>query len=237
MLAKYQIIKQWLEENIENGTWPALSLIPAENQIALQFSASRMTARRAIMELVNQKRLIRQPGLGTFVSENRPTSSLLKIKNIADEVQERGHKYSNSVLKMEETRADMGVAEGLALPIGTKTFYSELLHFESGLPIQLEKRFINPKIAPDYLTQAFNETHTPASFLQTHYPLTNVLFHVHARRPAPEETRHLALEQGDPVLTIQRKTWCKQGIVSFAQLIHPGSRYQLGGELSFSNEF
>ena len=224
-----------MEQNIENGNWPELSLIPTENDIASQFDASRMTARRAIMELVDKKKLVRQPGVGTFVAQTRPTSSLLKIKNIADEVHERGHTYSNQLLELSETRADLDVAEGLEIPPGTAMYYSKILHFENGSPIQLENRFINKQIAADYIEQTFNDCFTPASFLQQCYPLTRVLFNVEARSSQPQETQLLHMEELEPVLLIRRKTWCQEGVVSYAELLHPGSKYQLGGELNFSD--
>ena len=45
-----------------------------------------MTARRAITELVNEGILVRSQGLGTFVSDHRPMSSMLEIRSIHDEI-------------------------------------------------------------------------------------------------------------------------------------------------------
>ena len=46
--AKYNIIKQHICENIESGDWLEHSKVPSENELAEQFSVSRMTARRAL---------------------------------------------------------------------------------------------------------------------------------------------------------------------------------------------
>ena len=42
--------------------------VPSENQLAQQHGVSRMTARRALSEMVDEGILLRSQGLGTFVS-------------------------------------------------------------------------------------------------------------------------------------------------------------------------
>jgi len=236
-LAKYQKIKHWLEQGINKGTWSNQCPLPPEIEIAQQFGTSRMTARRAIMELVEENRLERHPGVGTFVNTKKAASSLLKIKNIADEVVDRGNQYSNKLLAMQETVADTKAALGLELEVNAAIVKSLILHYENQHPIQLESRFINKTLVPDYIEQDFDSQFTPASFLHTFYPLTKVLFHVEARICNEFEKEQLALNKGDAVLVILRKTWSKEGLISYTELVHPGNAYQLGGELNFTTQF
>jgi len=55
-----------------------------------------MTARRALTELVTERILARSQGVGTFVSDSRPMSSILEIRSIDDEINQRGHRYDPS---------------------------------------------------------------------------------------------------------------------------------------------
>ncbi len=43
----------------------------------------------------------------------------------------------------------------------------------------------------------------------------------------------LQIEQNQPCLKISRRTFSAKGIVSYAQLYHPGNRYRIGGHLDF----
>ncbi|PCI62922.1 MAG: histidine utilization repressor, partial [Gammaproteobacteria bacterium] len=52
--AKFIIIKQYICQQIESGQWPQHAKVPSENELALQFNVSRMTARRALQELTEQ---------------------------------------------------------------------------------------------------------------------------------------------------------------------------------------
>ena len=53
--AKYSVIKQYICEKIESGQWLEHSKVPSENELTEQFSVSRMTARRALQELTEQR--------------------------------------------------------------------------------------------------------------------------------------------------------------------------------------
>ena len=50
-----------------------------------------MTANRALRELSADGFLSRVPGVGTFVKEPPARSSLLELRNIAEEIAQRGH--------------------------------------------------------------------------------------------------------------------------------------------------
>ena len=90
-LPRYQRIKQFIRERIEQGEWPTAYQVPSEHKLCEQFDVSRMTARKALQELTAEGVLVRAQGLGTFVAEAKPQSSLLEVRNIADEIRERGH--------------------------------------------------------------------------------------------------------------------------------------------------
>ena len=99
--AKFTVIKQHICDNIESGNWQQHSKVPSENELALEFSVSRMTARRALQELTEQGLLVRTQGAGTFVATFKSQSSLLKIRNIADEITDRGHRHTAKQLALK----------------------------------------------------------------------------------------------------------------------------------------
>ena len=91
---KFAQIKEFILENIRSGAWQENHRVPSENELTNQFKVSRMTARRALSELTDAGILTRSQGLGTFVASFKSQSSLLEIKNIADEVKARSNHYS-----------------------------------------------------------------------------------------------------------------------------------------------
>lgn len=229
----YQRIKDFILDQIQKGTWLPGAQVPSENQLVEQFSVSRMTARRALNELSDQGFLKKAQGLGTFVADSRPLSSILVVKSIAEEVRERGHRYSNNILDVRRIEATALQATSMGIQEGDALFESTMVHHENGTPIQFEHRLVNPVLVPEYDQQDFNKL-TPNEYLSQVAPLTEAELSIEA--VLPNNAVGLALEVSNlsPCLKVTRKTFSQQGIVSMAELIHPGSRYRLGSKISVS---
>lgn len=222
----YARIKEYLLSEIESGAYVAGDRIPAENALATQFGVSRMTANKAIRDLVQKGLLIRRVGSGTFVNQRKSESSLFDIRNIADEIHLRGGEHSSQIIALKEVAASEEVAVFLGVKTGTRVFYSEIVHRENGVAIQLERRHVNPKLAPDYLQQDF-ERQTPNAILVARYPVTDVENSVEAMLPSDEEAALLEMSPSDACLLVVRRTWSGELLISYTQLLHPGKRYKL----------
>ena len=230
--AKYSVIKQYICENIESGQWPQNSKVPSENELTLKFDVSRMTARRALQELTEQGVLVRTQGSGTFVATFKSQSSMLKIRNISDEISERGHKHHAKQLMLKSIAVDSEISILLDLKNNEHVFYSEVLHFENDQPIQLEQRYVNASLVPDYLFQSFTNI-TPHEYLSSVAPLTEATHEIEAILADENICQLLDITTSEPCLQVKRRTWSKQGVVTVAILTSPGSKYRLGSHLKF----
>lgn len=233
--AKFSVIKQHICNNIESGNWQQHSKVPSENELATEFGVSRMTARRALQELTEQGLLVRTQGAGTFVATFKSQSSMLEIRNIADEINERGHSHKALQLMLTQLNAsDVSpeVAILLGLSATDNVFYSEVLHFENDSPIQLEQRFVNSLLVPLYLQQNFSEI-TPHEYLSSEAPLTEATHEIEAVTVDNKLCELLSIKEHQPCLQIRRRTWSSQGVVSLATLTSPGEKYRLGSHLIF----
>lgn len=229
-IAPYARIKRHVMDRIQSGEWAVATRVPSENQLAAEFGVSRMTARRALLDLAQEGWLVRSQGLGTFVADRKPVMSMLEVRNIADEIAERGHSYGCRVLKLEEARATETVAMYLGLLPNARVYHSVIVHMDNGVPVQLEDRFVNPAVAPKYLAHDFS-AETPNAYLSRIAPLEAVEHVIEAVAPAAAVARALQVEASEPCLQINRRTWSAGRVATYARLVHPGSRYRLGGHL------
>ncbi|GHC35040.1 histidine utilization repressor [Aidingimonas halophila] len=225
-LPHYLQIQHHLLEKIQSGEWPANHQIPVEEQLAKDFGVSRMTANKAIRDLVQQGYLTRQAGLGTFVTDRKAESPLLDVHNIADEVRSRGHDYRNDVLTREVIAADDEIALRLGVRLGSQVFHTCLVHYENDTPIQLENRYVNPRWVPGYLETDFNRQ-TPNEVLVAACPISDIEHIVEALLVDAETAEWLAIDTTTPCLSMIRRTWSGEQLISYARLIHPGDRYKL----------
>ena len=231
---RYLSIKQALLRRVDLGQLSPGDRVASENELASEFSVSRMTARRALDELSEEGVLVRTQGLGTFVADERPNSNLVEIRNIADEIRERGHQYRSEVLALTEVVASQKQARQLGVGINSPVYFSRLLHFENAMPLQLEERWVNPKFATGYLQQKFGcDDLTPSSFLSKMAPLTEADHLIEAVQATNFLQKILQLAEAEPCLKVSRRTFSSAGVVSYTHLYHPGSRFRLGGHINY----
>jgi GntR family histidine utilization transcriptional repressor len=226
-LALYEQVKAFISRGIQDGTWPAGHRLPSENELVAQFGVARMTVNRALRELVEQGRITRVAGVGSFVAENKPQSTLLQIANIASEIRQRGHDYRCQMLVTQRMAASPDVAAWLDLRAGESVFHSICLHRENETPVQLEERYVNPLVVPAYLEQDFEAT-PPSEYLVRHVPFDQIEHLVDAVLPTAEQAERLAMPVTEPCLLLTRRTWTYNTPVTWVRCLHPASRYRLG---------
>lgn len=227
VLPRFQVIKNFITRAIREKEYLPDGQIPTEYELAKKFEVSRMTANRAVRELVAEGLLVRHQGLGTFVAPQQVESPLLEIRNIADEIRERHNVYSNDRYDLKEIVADKKLADLLGIASGDPVFYSLLLHKENGRPLQLAERYVTAALVPDYLQQDFSQI-TPSEYLSELFPLSEVEHVVEAILPNALEQQLLEISVDVPCLLVNRRTWSGRNLISYARLVHPGDRYRLG---------
>ena len=226
-LALYAQVKDHISRKIQDGTWPPGHRLPSEHELVAQFGMARMTVNRALRELVEQGRIVRVAGVGSFVAENKPQSTLLQIANIASEIRQRGHDYRCEMLAVERIAASPDAAAWLDLRPGDSVFHSVCLHLENDTPVQLEERYVNPQVVPDYLEQDFTLM-PPSEYLVRNVPFDQIEHVVDAVLPTAEQAERLAMEPTAPCLLLTRRTWSRNTPVTWVRCLHPASRYSLG---------
>ncbi|MDM0021742.1 histidine utilization repressor [Variovorax saccharolyticus] len=226
-LALYEQVKVFITHKIQDGSWPAGHKLPSESELVAQFGVARMTVNRALRELVEQGRIVRAAGVGSFVAEDKPQSTLLQIANIASEIRARGHDYRCEFLVAERVAASPDVAVWLDLRPGESVFHAVCLHLENEVPVQLEDRYVNPRVVPDFLDQDFSVL-PPSEYLVRNVPFDQIEHVVDAVLPSAEQAERLDMAASDPCLLLTRRTWTRGVPVTVVRCLHPASRYRLG---------
>ena len=228
-LPAYGKVKAFIKKRISAGTWKPGDPVPSESVLMVQFGVSRMTVNRALRELMSEGLVTRVQGSGTFVAELHRISSTLTIRDIHEEVAERGHIHTARVLLAAPEKASAELARTLGLPDGGPVFHTVLVHLENGVPIQYEDRYVNPAAAPRYLQTDFTEI-TPTHHLLEQAPLTEASYSIEACLPSALEAKHLEIGAGEACLAMMRRTVSGANIASVARLVYPGSRYSFAGK-------
>ncbi len=230
MIPHYRRIQDHILAAIDRGDLHPGDRTCSENTLAQLFSVSRMTARRALSELGDAGILERRKGHGTFVADRRPMVSVLEVRDIAGEIAERGGHYTCRVLELTSEPADPIFASRFRLAEREMLYRSCIVHLEDNKPVQYERRWVNPHLIPRYAAQDFTRG-TPNAYLSRIAPLAEADHVVEATVAPPEIAQALEMERTAPCLKVTRRTRSRRGVVTFAELYHPGDRYRIGSRL------
>ena len=223
--ALYEQVKTYIRGKSQAGEWKPGDKIPSENDLVRILGISRMTVNRALREMSGEGELTRRAGVGTFLAEPRPASTLLMIARIGDEIRARGHRYHWSIVVKAREKAGPDTAAALGLRTNSPVYHLVCVHYENGVPVQLEDRYVNPAGAPRFLDQSFTDQ-TPGEYLLAEVPANEIEHTVDAVLPGAGAGT-LKIGKNEPCLLLTRRTWAGNLAVTYARLLYPASRYRL----------
>jgi GntR family histidine utilization transcriptional repressor len=223
----YQQIKNTIRQKIKNGDWEAGQKLPSENELVDALSVSRMTINRALRELTQDNLINRVHGIGSFVADSPRHASLIELKDIAIEIEENSKQHTSEVLSLVSESAASEIAIQMQAPVGKILYFLKAVHAQDGVPIQLESRYVNPDLMPDFLNQNFSRI-TSTSYLLKQFRPDEMEHIVRAVLPGKQACQILMIENDEPCLQLSRRTWKNDQVVTYVTLTYPSSRYDLG---------
>ena len=226
--ALYKRVKEYILDMIQTGKMGVGSRIPSEFELNKSLGVSRMTIHRALRELAEEGYLVRNQGVGTFVSMHRSQGALIEIKSIAEEISSWGGKHSCDIIVQREEPSSATIAEAMQILQARPVYHTILIHMDNDLPLLYAERYVNPAVAPDYLNQDFRKT-TPTEYLVSVAPIEEAEHTVEASLPDRQISNLLQMKKDQPCLILYRKTWSFGMVATKSKLIYPGNRYRLRG--------
>jgi GntR family transcriptional regulator len=216
-----------LREQIRSGELKPGSLIPSERELSETYGISRMTARQAVTELVNEGVFYREQGRGTFVAQNRITLDLLHLTGFTEDIRARGQQPSTRVLSAAMCPADEVAARQLRIEPGDPLFCLRRLRLADGEPLAIEVSLLNFK-GCEALTEEDLEQTSLYQVLVTKYglPLMEADQEIEAGLARPDEAEILRIPVGSPVLLTRRTTYTERNRpVEYARSVYCGAKY------------
>ena len=227
----YEKVKDYVLAHIGSGEWSRDHKLPSEHDLVATLGVSRMTVHRALRELTSQGLLLRIQGVGTFVAPPKPQSTLIEVANIANEIRQRGGRHLARVVLLETVHPSPELIAAFELKKRIAVAHSVVVHYENEKPVQLEERFVNTELVPDYEQQDF-QLITTYDYLQRSTPMTEVEHVISAVAADAETARLLMLDAGEPCLLLHRRTWSGAEVATVNKLTYVGNRYSLGSRYS-----
>ena len=151
-LSKYIQIADTLRGQISSGEYQDHDQLPNEDELCIQFKASRGTVREAIRLLVDEGLLRREQGRGTFVNTLK-RSGLFTLTSFDEEMLRQNRIPSTKMLVSEVIPASGEIALQLEIPLGEPVIHIVQLRLADGEPVARETRFLTQRLCPTLLDE------------------------------------------------------------------------------------
>jgi GntR family transcriptional regulator len=135
-----------------SGEIPPGGRFPTERELALRYRVSRVTANKALSQLVMEGLLQFRPGIGTFVRKEALELDLGALVSFTQKARLAGRIPSTRVLEFERVDGrdlpDIALQElGGTAPVGV--FRIVRLRLADGIPVILERRHLRADVCPE----------------------------------------------------------------------------------------
>jgi len=227
-LPRYHQLKELLREQIRDGAWPPGSSIPSERALSEQYGISRMTARQAVTELVNEGLLYREQGRGTYVGQPKISQQLLRLTGFTEDMTERGQRPGTRVLNAEMWPSDDMTAKHLRIRTGQLVYRLRRLRLADAEPLAVETSCIN-FLGCERLLKHDLDRESLYRLLESTYdlPPLEAEQELEAGLATGEDAHLLNVEPGSPVLCTRRVSYTRRGVpIEYATSFYRGDKYR-----------
>ena len=225
----YKQLQRALREAIQTKVLAPDDALPAERDLADEFSISRITVRKALDGLVSEGLLTRRQGAGTFVAA-RVEKSFSKLSSFTEDMISRGRVPRSEWISRAEGQVTPEESLTLGLSPGTPVYRFARIRYADGAPMAVEYTTVAAFALPSTevvgvsLYEALETTgHRPVRALQR---LRAVLFQA-------EQADLLGVPVKDAGLLIERRGFLRDGrAVEVTQSYYRGDAYDFVAELN-----
>ena len=228
-LPLYFQLKEYIENQISSNVWQPGQRIVSELELSQQFQVSRTTVRQAIGELVNEGKLVRIQGKGTFVSEINIDKQIQKITGFTQDMIARGIVPSSEILDFKVVPCPPKAAKELGINESGSAILLKRLRKGNDKTIAVESAYLPHTRFKDILSEKM-ESNSLYAVLEKKYDI----FPSHAKQiieciKCPSDPAGLlTLEVNSPVFLIITISFDeKNQPFEYTEGYYRGDRYKL----------
>jgi DNA-binding GntR family transcriptional regulator len=225
----YIQLKESIRSSILNGHLKYGEQIPTELELSEEYKISRITVRKAILELVEEGYLVKKQGKGTFVNKRKIERKIVHILSFSDACKANGLTASSKIIKREIIQPTSKDKERLQLDDGDALLFIQRVRYAGDSPIMLENNYFSYKDFHSLLNE--NLEGSVYKILEEKLnvkPARSGELSLEIVRAGDEEINLLNVASGEPLFYMETTVFDEVG-----RPVHIGKQYILGDSYKF----
>ncbi|KJL22134.1 HTH-type transcriptional repressor YvoA [Microbacterium oxydans] len=218
-----------IKVEISSGRLAEGMRLPPERELCTQLGISRVTLRKALLQLVEEGVLSSSHGRGWYVAsapvaKEWPNS----LESFSETARRMGLEATSIVLRAETGHASLDEAEAIGVAPGTPIFRLDRIRLLDGVPIALDASVVPAALLPDvsktdFAVDSLYELLDAAGSGPERADST-----IEAREADAQAAESLNVAVGSPLLVMRQAAHGSDGrVVSLSTIRYVGERYRL----------
>jgi len=222
----YFQIQQDLLTQIQSGKLQPESQLPSEADLAQEFQVSRITAKRALDELVHLGYAYRQQGKGTFVAQAR-IREISGFRSFSEDMRARGLTPSSEILDFRIIQPDDSICQKLHITKDQTVYLLKRRRLADNVPLAFETAYLPCYLYPSLINEDL-ASGSLYSILREKYRISPVWAdaEIEAVSATKEQATILGLKANSPVLIAHRITFSADyQAIETVESVYRGDRF------------
>lgn len=209
MASKFECVKHMIQKEI--ASLPPNAKLPSERDLIERFSYSRPTIQKALQELEQEERIYKLPRKGWFVADKKLEKTLNRLQSFKEDILSGGDIPTTKLVSFEKVKADIRIADALAIKPGSPIYRVVRIRCKNGTPIIYDVNhfclFALEDVTCDVLIDSIYQ------FLEEKKGLfpTRSVEVIDAVLPSEDIARQLNLSANEPVIKIEMTAYLRDG--------------------------
>src|SRR5580704_6712448 len=204
----YLQVARRLADAINGGQWRAEEALPPERELSDKLGISRVTARKALDVLVEQKLIHRRQGSGTFISTHIE-EPLSRLTNFTELLKRKGFESSSRWVERTIDAPTYDEVLKLGVSPGSQVARLERLRLADGVVMALERSTLPIAYLPDPMAV---ESSLYAYLDACGHGVVRALQHFRAVNASKRVARLVGINSGDAILLVTRVGFTKENV-------------------------
>lgn len=233
---RYLQLRRRIQLAIDEGVLKENEPLPSEREIAVITDLSRVTVRKAVAGLVEDRTVVQKRGSGSFVAPRvrKVEQRLSSLTSFSEDMARRGLAASSEWLQRGLFPASPEEIFALGLSSGERVARVERLRKADGIPMAIERASLSEKILPNPEKVSSS---LYAVLRSTGMQPVRAIQRISARCLEAVDAEILKIPIGSAGLKIERVSYKTTGqVVEFTRSVYRGDAYDFVAELQISEE-
>jgi len=232
VIPRYYQLKEILEQRINAGEFQPGDQFPTDDELCSEYNLSRGTVRRAIEILVDEGRLRREQGRGTYVTLPQLSPVFFRLADFGEDMRQRGLQPETRLLHLKTFPATEEIAASLQIQPGEEVIEIARLRLADGKPMAIETRYLARAICPELLDEDLEHQSIHSLLIDKfNIPLVRAWHSIEARVLSGQEAGLLQVQDGTAGFLVERVTFTVNNRpVTWFRTIYRGDKYRFTAE-------